>query len=155
MREMTVSQIEAQLTAARIGRLCMATPDGEPYAIPMPFCWHHGALYLRVSLKGRKGAILGQNPRVGFEIDWCTDTLDDYGSVLVEGRLEAVADLTEKARAKAANDEKYDRLRGGFRPGHGRQTPLEDLALQKIVVTQLAGRIREPNPAPFILPGSA
>ena len=147
MREMTLSQIEAQLAAARIGRLCMATPEGEPYAIPMPFCWWQGALYLRVPWKGRKGEILGRNPRVCFEIDWCSDTLDDYGSVLVEGRLEGVADLVEKGRAKAANDEKYDRLRRGYRPGHGRQIPLEELALQKIVVARIAGRVREPVPA--------
>ena len=143
MLAMNPAQIETQLAAVRIGRLCMATPDGQPYAIPMPFCWNKGALYLRVPLKGRKGQILAKNPRVCFEIDWHTDTPDDYGSILIEGRLEVVADLAEKARAKSANDEKYDRLRGGHRPGHGRQTPLEELALQKIVVAQLSGRIRE------------
>ena len=144
MLEMTPSQIEGHLVGTHIGRLCMATADGEPYAIPMPFCWHQGAMYLRIPMTGRKGEILAQNARVCFEIDWYTDTLDDYGSVLVEGRLEAVADLAEKACAKAANDEKYDRLRHGIRPGHGRQTPLQDLALQKIVVTRIAGRVREP-----------
>ena len=144
MLEMTPSQIEEQLVDTHIGRLCKATADGEPYAIPMPFCWHQGAMYLRLPMTGRKGEILAQNARVCFEIDWYTDTLDDYGSVLVEGRLEAVADLDEKARAKVANDEKYDRLRHGIRPGHGRQTSLQELALQKIVVTRIAGRVREP-----------
>jgi nitroimidazol reductase NimA-like FMN-containing flavoprotein (pyridoxamine 5'-phosphate oxidase superfamily) len=147
MLDMSPRQIEAQLAAVRIGRLCMATPDGQPYAIPMPFCWHAGALYLRIPMKGRKGDILTQNPRVCFEIDWFTDTLDDYGSVLVEGLLQAVESLAEKAGAKAANDAKYDRLRQGFRPGHGRQTPLEMLALQKIVVSKMTGRIRQPVPA--------
>jgi nitroimidazol reductase NimA-like FMN-containing flavoprotein (pyridoxamine 5'-phosphate oxidase superfamily) len=147
MIEMKLDQIEAQLAAGRIGRLCMATLDGEPYAIPMPYCWLEGALYLRLPSKGRKGAILAENPRVCFEIDWYTDSLDEYGSVLIEGRLEAVADLAEKARAKAANDAKYERLRGGYRPGHGRVTALEDLALQKIVVSRLAGRMREPSAA--------
>jgi nitroimidazol reductase NimA-like FMN-containing flavoprotein (pyridoxamine 5'-phosphate oxidase superfamily) len=148
MLDMTPCQVETQLAAVRIGRLCMATPGGQPYAIPMPFCWYAGALYLRIPMKGRKGDILVQNPRVCFEIDWFTDTLDDYGSVLVEGRLEAVESLAEKAGAKAANDDKYGRLRQGFRPGHGRQTPLEMLALQKIVVSKITGRIREPASAP-------
>lgn len=53
---MTPSQIDEQLAGVRIGRLCMATPDGEPYAIPMPFCWDRGALYLRIPMTGRKGA---------------------------------------------------------------------------------------------------
>jgi len=155
MLEMTTVQMNEFLASARIGRLCMATPDGQPYAIPMPFCWHQGAVYLRIPFKGRKGAILAQNPRVCFEVDWCSDALDDYGSVLVEGQLEAVRDLAEKAQAKSANDEKYARLRRGFRPGHGRQTPLEDLALQKIVVTRIGGRIREPIPATIADAGRA
>ena len=147
MLEMTPSQIQAQLAEVRIGRLCMAATDGQPYAIPMPFCWHHGALYLRLPMTGRKGEILAENPRVCFEIDWYTDTLGDYGSVLIEGHLEKVDSLVEKARAKAANDEKYNRLRHGVRPGHGRHTPLQDLAMQKIVFTQISGRMREPVPA--------
>jgi nitroimidazol reductase NimA-like FMN-containing flavoprotein (pyridoxamine 5'-phosphate oxidase superfamily) len=88
MLEMTGDQIDERLANTRVGRLCMATTDGEPYGIPMPFCWHRGALYLRVSMKGRKGDILTRNPRVCFEIDWYSDTLDDYGSVLIEGRRE-------------------------------------------------------------------
>src|SRR5690349_9575527 len=40
MTEMTPAQIDAFLANARIGRVCMATPDGEPYVIPLPFCWH-------------------------------------------------------------------------------------------------------------------
>ena len=143
MRDMTDTQIDNCLESARIGRLCMATCDGEPYVIPMPFCWHDGALYLRVAMKGRKGAILSANARVCFEVDWYSPTLDDYGSVLVEGRLEPVTACAEKARVKAANHSKYTRLRQGFRPGHGRSTPLEELALQKIVVLRRSGRCRE------------
>ncbi len=143
MLEMTSPQMDDVLADARIGRLCMATPDGQPYVIPMPFCWQDHALYLRIAFKGRKGSILAENPRVCFEVDWCSDSLDDYGSLLIEGRLEAVLDLEEKARIKLANDAKYARLRGGFRPGHGRHTPLVELAMQKIVVAQMSGRIRE------------
>jgi nitroimidazol reductase NimA-like FMN-containing flavoprotein (pyridoxamine 5'-phosphate oxidase superfamily) len=142
MTEMTPAQIDEFLANARIGRLCMATPEGEPYAIPLPFCWHRGSLYLRLPMKGRKGEILLRNPRVCFEVDWFSDTLDEYGSILVEGHLQAVDEFAEKAAVKAANDEKYRRLRQGFRPGHGRQTPLEELPIQKIVVSRLSGRCR-------------
>ncbi|MGN6370271.1 MAG: pyridoxamine 5'-phosphate oxidase family protein [Phycisphaerae bacterium] len=155
MLEMTPGEIEQHLAESRIGRLCMATPDGEPYVVPMPFCWLEHALYLRVALKGRKGIILSANPRVCFEIDWFSDTLDDYGSILIEGRLEPVASLPEKSRVKSLNEHKYARLRKGFRPGHGRQTPLEDLPLQKIVVTRLSGRKRENPTTPAPLPAPA
>ena len=56
MIEMSPEQMEACLSESRIGRLCMATPEGEPYAIPLPFCWTEGALYLRLPMTGRKGA---------------------------------------------------------------------------------------------------
>lgn len=143
MHEMTNDEIDRLLDDERIGRLCMASADGRPYSIPMPFCWLDGNLYLRVALTGRKGDVLRANDRVCFEADTFTETLDDYASVLIEGRLIAVEDLAEKARAKRVNDAKYNRLRNGHRPGHGRSTPLGDLPLRKIVVSQLTGRRKE------------
>jgi nitroimidazol reductase NimA-like FMN-containing flavoprotein (pyridoxamine 5'-phosphate oxidase superfamily) len=146
MLEMTRREIDQLLAQARIGRLCMATPDGRPYSLPFPFCWNEGSLYVRVALTGRKGDLLRLNDHVCFEVDAFTDNLDDYASVLVEGRLVPVDDVTEKAHIKLLNDAKYDRLRSGFRPGHGRSTPLEKLPLRKIVVERLTGRKREPHP---------
>ena len=144
MHEMTLDEIERFLTEQRIGRLCLASADGRPYCIPLPYCWAHGSLYLRVALSGRKGQVLRANDRVCFEVDSFTETLDDYASVLVEGRLVSVDDLGEKARVRQLNDAKYNRLRNGYRPGHGRSTGLADLPLRKIVVEQITGRKKEP-----------
>ena len=118
MQDMTPDEIERFLGGARIGRLCMAGADGRPYTIPLPFCWLAGALYVRLPLTGRKGRVLRENDRVCFEADDFTDTLDDYASVIVEGRLVEVTDLEEKRRVKQANDAKYRRLRGGQRGAH-------------------------------------
>lgn len=147
MVDMTPNQIDELLNDARIGRLCMAHPDGQPYAIPLPFCWLEGALYVRLPLTGRKGEVLVANNRVCFETDACSDTLDDYASVLIEGRLDPVTDADERLRVKAANDTKYDRLRGGHRPGHGRFRPVSELPLRKILVERLSGKMKEPPPA--------
>jgi uncharacterized protein len=147
MIDMTPQEIAQLLAETSIGRLCMADTDGTPYSIPLPFCWTNGALYLRLPLTGRKGQVLSRNDRVCFEVDRFTDNLDDYASVLVEGRLVEVTSVDEKAAVKTANDEKYDRLRGGHRPGHGRATPLSSLPMRKIVVTQLSGKQKEPTPA--------
>ncbi|HTL30162.1 MAG TPA: pyridoxamine 5'-phosphate oxidase family protein [Tepidisphaeraceae bacterium] len=144
MLDMTRDEIDRFLDDQRIGRLCMAGTDGRPYSLPFPFCWIDGSLYIRVGMSGRKGDILQANDRVCFEVDSITDTLDDYVSVLIEGRLVPVEDLAEKARVKQANDEKYNRLRRGHRPGHGRSTPLAQLPLRKIIVEQLAGKCKEP-----------
>jgi nitroimidazol reductase NimA-like FMN-containing flavoprotein (pyridoxamine 5'-phosphate oxidase superfamily) len=143
MQEMTPDEIGRFLDDARIGRLCMAGADGRPYTIPLPFCWAGGALYVRLPLTGRKGQVLRENDRVCFEADDFTAALDDYTSVIVEGRLVEVTDLEEKRRVKQANDAKYRRLRGGHRPGHGRTKPLEELPLRKVVVEQAGGRRKE------------
>jgi nitroimidazol reductase NimA-like FMN-containing flavoprotein (pyridoxamine 5'-phosphate oxidase superfamily) len=143
MIEMKSSEIEEMLATARIGRLAMADATGRPYVIPLPFCWADGALYLRLPLKGRKGEVLRENRQVCFEVDAFTDDLSDYGSVLIEGELIAVEQIQEKARVKAVNDRKYNLLRGGYRPGHGRSTPLVELPMQKIVPQHVSGRRKE------------
>src|SRR5581483_333450 len=140
MTEMTTPEIESLLNQTRIGRLCMASRDGKPYAIPLPFCWRDRALYLRLPLTGRKGEVLRDNNRVCFEVDEYSETLDRYASVLIEGRLIPVSDLDEKASAKQTNDLKYTRLRNGHRPGHGRNGNLTDLPMRKIVPTSISGR---------------
>jgi nitroimidazol reductase NimA-like FMN-containing flavoprotein (pyridoxamine 5'-phosphate oxidase superfamily) len=144
MLEMTREEIDSLLSDLLIGRLCMADAQGRPYSIPIPYSWIDGAIYLRLPDKGRKALVLAENNRVCFEVDVFTTRLDDYASVLVEGTLEWVTDLAEKKRAREASDRKYTRLRNGYRPGHGRATPLEDLPLRKIVVESISGRKREP-----------
>lgn len=148
MIEMTAYEIDALLDRQRIGRLCMSDERNHPYAIPLPFYWDGTALYLRVPMTGRKGQVLRYNNRVCFEVDHYTDTLDDYASVLIEGWLVPVHGLAEKARIKQANDAKYMRLRRGYRPGHGRATPLEQLPMQKLIVERISGRRKEPPQTP-------
>ena len=143
MIPMTEKEIGELLDNALIGRLAMSAQDATPYVIPLPFCRLDGCIYLRVPLSGRKGDILRTNDRVCFEVDWFTDQLDDYASVLVEGRLTAVDDLGEKVRVRAANDEKYNRLRHAWRPGHGRRTPLEQIPTRKIIPICISGRRME------------
>ena len=143
MIEMTRNEIDRLLADARIGRLCLASAGGRPYCIPLPFCWIDGSLYLRIPLTGRKGSILAANDHVCFEVDHVSDSMDDYASVLIEGRLAPVMDLAERAAVKRLNTHKYERLRGGYRPGHGRSTPMEDLPLRKILVEQVSGRAKE------------
>ena len=147
MMTMSQADIDAMLAEGRIGRLCMAGADGRPYSVPLPFCWLEGALYLRVALTGRKGQVLAGNDRVCFEVDWFTESLDDYASVLIEGQLIEVMDVAEKERVRAANAAKYQRLRHGHRPGHGRSTPIGQVPLRKIVVEMVSGRRKETSEA--------
>ena len=143
MQDMTAHEIERLLDQSLIGRLSMADRASRPYTIPLPFSWTGGTIYLRLPLAGRKGSILRENDQVCFEVDHFTETLDQYASVLIEGRLVAVTDTDEKLRVKFCTDEKYSRLRRGYRPGHGRSTPVEQLPLRKIVVQSISGRKKE------------
>jgi nitroimidazol reductase NimA-like FMN-containing flavoprotein (pyridoxamine 5'-phosphate oxidase superfamily) len=97
--------------------------------------------------------VLAVNDQVCFEVDEFTDTLDDYASVLVEGRLVTVADVQEKSRAKLCNDEKYNRLRRGYRRGHGRSTPIEQLPLRKLLVDHISGRKKDSQPRATLFVG--
>jgi nitroimidazol reductase NimA-like FMN-containing flavoprotein (pyridoxamine 5'-phosphate oxidase superfamily) len=142
---MNRGEVDSLLAQSPIGRLSMCGRDGWPYTIPLPFCWLDGSLYLRLRPTGRKGRVLAENDRVCFEVDEFTDTLDEYASVLVEGRLLEVWNLDEKRRVKQTNDQKYRELRNGYRPGHGRCTPLEALPLRKIVVERISGRKKDPS----------
>ncbi len=144
MIPMSHDQIADMLDNTLIGRLALAHPDGRPYAIPLPFCFVNGCLYLRVPMTGRKGDILSVNNQVCFEIDSYSDQLDDYASILMEGRLVAVTDIGEKALVRAANDAKYNRLRHSHRPGHGRRTPLADLPTRKLIPEIISGRRMDP-----------
>ncbi len=145
MTEMTREEIDRFLENSRIGRLGMADSNGHPYVIPFPFCWNDGALYVRLAMTGRKGELLHDNERVCFEVDEYADDFSDYASVLIEGRLQPVLATDEKMRVRALNDNKYSRLRNGFRPGHRRTMELEQLPLQKIVVLKLSGRKKKSN----------
>jgi nitroimidazol reductase NimA-like FMN-containing flavoprotein (pyridoxamine 5'-phosphate oxidase superfamily) len=155
MQDMTVHEIEQLLSESRIGRLSMADRAGRPYTIPLPFCWTDGTVYLRLPLAGRKGSVLAENDQVCFEVDEFTDALDDYASVLVEGRLVPVTSSDEKLQVKRRNDEKYNRLRRGYRPGHGRSTPIEELPLRKIVVERISGRKKVSAPHAALIAAGA
>ena len=124
----------------------MADRSGRPYTIPLPFCWTDGSVYVRLPLTGRKGLVLTQNDQVCFEVDRFTETLDEYASVLIEGRLVSVISVDEKLRVKRCNDEKYSRLRRGYRPGHGRSTQVDELPLRRIIVERMGGRKKDSAP---------
>lgn len=145
MINMNNSEIDQLLERTRIGRLAMVGKDLQPYVIPMPFCWLNDFLYLRLPNTGRKGSILEANNKVCFEVDWYTESLSDYASVIIEGTIAWVNDLEEKEIVHAENTRKYLALRKGLRPGHGRNTELVDLPLQKITPTVVSGRKRNPT----------
>jgi nitroimidazol reductase NimA-like FMN-containing flavoprotein (pyridoxamine 5'-phosphate oxidase superfamily) len=135
MSEMTGLEIDILMAHARIGRLAMSSLSGIPYVIPLPFLWHKCSLYLRLELEGRKGKVLQENNRVCFEVDWYTETLSDYSSIILEGKLTRVEDPEQASALIAAMNSKYLHLRKD-RPNSVNPT----LALYRLTPGNMSGR---------------
>jgi len=107
-REITdLAWMEAVLNDAVYATFALCDGD-EPYAVPLNFAYHDGALYVHSAREGRKVAILGKNPSVGFSAVVGAELTSAeapcawdmrYRSVNGAGIAEAVEDPEEKARA--------------------------------------------------------
>ncbi len=140
MRELNREEIDRLLETAPIARIAMVGPEG-PYVIPMPFYFDGSAFYMRLPDRGRKSDCLGYDPRVCIEVDGYTDDLRVYWSVIADCRLEkdTPADLIENIRE--LNQEKYEKLRGAARKGHGRPKAAPGQSgVRRFMVTSLGGR---------------
>lgn len=146
MIDMPTSETFALLDASRVGRLAFVDAGGRPYAIPLRYVWHNGAIYVRLAFAGRKQEAIEQCRRVCFETDECADDFSHYASVLAEGTLVDVLNDEEKRGALVAMNLKYERLAGLPHPGPN--PVIHGVALRKIVVDKVTGRKREPDPDP-------
>jgi hypothetical protein len=99
------------LGRAEYGVLSTATPDGEPYGVPLNFCLRDDAVYFHCALEGHKLGNLVANNRVSFCVVGRTEILPDkfgtkYESVIVSGKAEEVFD-SEKQQALEGLVSKY------------------------------------------------
>lgn len=99
------------LKRGEYGVLSTATPDGNPYGVPLNYCIMDEALYFHCALEGHKLVNLAANNRVSFCVVGRTEVLPEkfgtkYESVIVSGRAEEVFD-SEKQRALEGLVTKY------------------------------------------------
>jgi len=140
MQQLDNSEISRLLEAAPIARLGMTGPSG-PYIIPMPFYFDGKAFYMRLPQRGRKDACLKFDLRVCIEVDGFTPDLSAYWSVIADCEIDPDPDpgLIEEIRGR--NHEKYERLRGGARKGHGRaKAPPGQSGVRRFAVKSIGGR---------------
>ena len=108
------ARIEEFLTTQRIGVLGLAGDDGYPYAVPVNYVWHEGAVWLHGMGSGKRQRLLaatgpdGAAPRVCFTVFRDDGTVPDpvachadtaYLSVIVFGTAVRVTDHDEAAAA--------------------------------------------------------
>lgn len=98
-------KVETFLSTARTGVVGMVN-DGLPYAVPVNYVWHNGAVYFHGMGSGKKENILSGKPPVCFTVYEAYGTATDpvpchadtaYMSVMVFGLAEKVVDYNEAA----------------------------------------------------------
>jgi len=99
------------LKRGEYGVLSTATPDGNPYGVPLNYCIMDEALYFHCALEGHKLVNLAANNRVSFCVVGRTEVLPEkfgtkYESVIVSGRAEEVFN-SEKQRVLEGMVSKY------------------------------------------------
>ena len=69
--------------------------NGKPYCIPFGFVWANKTVYLALFPTGRKWDIIKHNPQVCFSLYSWNANHTRWSSVIIEGELTAVEDLSE------------------------------------------------------------
>ncbi|HUL61736.1 MAG TPA: pyridoxamine 5'-phosphate oxidase family protein [Methanocella sp.] len=86
------------LDEERVGRLGLNdTP--QPYVVPTDFTFEDGAIYIHTPDGGLKAKLARADPGVCFEVDRYNETVTDFRSVIIRGRIAEVTDASERARA--------------------------------------------------------
>lgn len=94
MQELSKEDINSVLETAHDGMLALCG-DGRPYCLPFGFVWTRDTLYLSMFPTGRKWECLRQSRAVCFSAyNWNADHTR-WSSVVLEGELADVTDLSE------------------------------------------------------------
>lgn len=96
-REISIFQTRQILEKAEYGVLSMASPDGEPYGVPMNFSFEKDCIYFHCAPEGKKIDLLCANERVSFCVVGRTELMPEkfgtkYESVICTGIVEEIFD---------------------------------------------------------------
>lgn len=96
--ELTRDEMIKMLDEERVGRIGL-NDSPQPYVVPTDFAFEDGAIYIHTPEGGLKAQLARLNPNVCFEVDWYNDTVTDFKSVIVRGRIVEVSDRAERVKA--------------------------------------------------------
>lgn len=68
-RALTTENAWALLNSEAVGRLAIATPQGEPYIVPLNHVVIDNIIYFHCATIGRKLDIIRENPKACYEVD--------------------------------------------------------------------------------------
>ena len=67
-----------------------------PYTLPMEYYYFGDVMYFHFTTTGKKIELMNKDPNVTVEVDWSNDTLTDYKSVVLKGKLASVDNQAER-----------------------------------------------------------
>jgi nitroimidazol reductase NimA-like FMN-containing flavoprotein (pyridoxamine 5'-phosphate oxidase superfamily) len=146
--ELTREEMLRMLEKERVGRIGL-NDDPHPYVVPTDFAFEDGAIYIHTPNLGLKARLARMNPNVCFEVDRYNDTVTDFRSVIVRGRITEVADTGERVRAmqslgrKAAGSD-LAAIHGVSQDGGGREIAVPPITIFKIEIMDMTG-VRSPG----------
>ncbi len=94
MQELKIEEMNQVLFTAPDGMLGLCD-SGRPYCLPFGFVWADDTLYLSLFPSGRKWACLQKDPQVCFTVYSWNEDHTRWSSVMIEGELIAVTELSE------------------------------------------------------------
>ena len=146
-KEITQKVVKEEiLRQTYVGRLGLVI-NGNPYIVPMNFCYSQEVIYLHSHKDGLKMQELRKTPQVCFEVDEgemitgenpC-DYSWEYTSVIAYGKASVIMDKDERLKALRLLSDKYS-------PGKGKLitkeliTKFDHLSLVKIEVEKMTGK---------------
>lgn len=106
-QELSQEECKRVLRCGSYGILACAGDDGYPYAVPLNYIWHNGALYFHCAKAGHKMDAIAREPKVSFCVVEKSDVAPErfttyYRSVIAFGHARVVADADEAFDALTA-----------------------------------------------------
>lgn len=141
---MTHEEMLRMLEEERVGRVGL-NDIPHPYVVPTDFTFEDGAIYIHTPDRGLKARLARLNPNVCFEVDRYNDTVTDFKSVIIRGRMTEVHDPAERVKAMQSLGRKaagFDHTAiHGYRKA---RPPPSAISIFKIVIHDMTG-VRSPS----------
>jgi len=102
-RALSENETRVILQQGEYGVLSTASADGQPYGVPLHYCYVNDAIYFHCAVEGQKMENIKTNNKVSFTVVGKTEVLPDkftskYESAIVFGKAtEAVGSEKQKA----------------------------------------------------------
>lgn len=145
-RAITKERAVNLLNNAEYGIMSTVTETGEPYGVPLNFCFIDHCIYFHCAVEGQKIDNINQNKFVSFCIVGKTEILPDkfdtkYESVIVSGAIEEVfGDNKQSALEGLLHKYSQDFFDEGMQYINGLR---EKTRVFKIIINKLTGKAQK------------